>query len=74
MLKEKSLTSVIMRVVWHTIIYIIWAERNNRIHTSKEGTMKQRLEQIKKVVIIRLIGLKNIKFDSFNFSLYRSWD
>ena len=34
-LKRKSLASVIMRVAWHTIIYIIWAERNNRIHTRR---------------------------------------
>ena len=43
------------------------------MHTGKESTMMQRLEQIKEVVRIRLIGLKNVKFDSFNFSLYRSW-
>ena len=31
------------------------------------------LEKIKEVVRIRLLGLKKIKIDSVNFSLYRFW-
>ena len=46
-LKRKSLASIIMRMAWHAVIYTTWVERNNRIHTGKEGTMIQRLEQIK---------------------------
>ena len=72
--KGKNLNATILRIAWHAVVYLTWTERNNRIYNGKEGTMMQALEQIKEVIRIRLIGLNNVKLDSINFSLYRSWN
>ena len=70
--KGKSLNSTILRIAWNAVVYFTWIERNKRIYQGKEGTLMQVLEQIKEVVRIRLIGLKHVKLDSINFSLYSS--
>ena len=72
-LRGKSLNAVILKVAWHAVIYFIWQERNNRLHKNKNETVMHILEKIKEVVRIRLLGLKKIKVNSVNFSLYRSW-
>ena len=74
-LRGKSLMTEILRVAWHTVIYFIWQERNNRFHKSKVKAVMHILEKIKEVVRIRirLMGMKKVKINSVNFSLYRSW-
>ena len=66
------MNSTILRIAWNAVVYFTWIERNKRIYQGKEGTLMQVLEQIKEVVRIRLIGLKHVKLDSINFSLYSS--
>ena len=73
-LKGKSLKATILRLAWHAVIYFTLRERNARIFKSKEGTKMQIMEQIKEVIRIRLMGLKKVKLDSINFSLYRPWN
>ena len=73
-LKGKSLSTTILRIEWNATIYFIWIERNKRIYQGKEGTMMHVLEQIKEGVRIQLIGLKHVKLDYINFSLYSSWN
>ena len=70
--KGNSLASIILRIAWHAMIYYTCIERNNRFHKGKVGTMMQVIEQINEVIRIRLMGLKNVKVDFINFSLYRS--
>ena len=72
--KGKNLKAIILRIAWNTAIYFIWTERNRRIYQDKERTRMQVMEMIKEVIRIRLIGLKNVKLDSINFSLYRVWN
>ena len=72
-IEGKSLNSVILRVAWHAVIYFIWQERNNRLHKNKVEGVMHILEEIKEVVRIRLLGLKKVKVNSVNFSLYKSW-
>ena len=72
--KGKSLVSIILRLAWQALIYYIWIERNNRIYKGREKTVVQILEQIKEVVSIRTKGLKKVKLDSVNFTLYSSWN
>ena len=66
--------SILLRVAWNAVIYVTWTERNSRIYRHKEGTSMQALELIKEVIKFRLAGLKKIKLDSVNFSLYSSWE
>ena len=63
-----------MRIAWQTVIYYTWKERNQRIHKGKVGIVMQTVEQIKDTIRIQLIGLKNVKVDVVNFTLYRSWN
>ena len=72
--KGKNLKAIILKIAWNAAIYFIWTERNRRIYQDKERTRMQVMEMIKEVIRIQLIGLKNVKLDSINFSLYRVWN
>ena len=51
-------------------VNMIW--RNNRLYKNKVEAVMNILKKIKEVVRIRLLGLKKVKVNSVNFSLYRS--
>ena len=73
-LKGASLLSIILRSAWNACVYFVWNERNCRLYMFKEETNVQVLERIKQKIRLRLAGLKNVKVDQVNNSLYIVWD
>ena len=72
-LKGKALISNLLKIAWNALIYSIWRERNCRIYAQKTGTSEQILSNVKEVVRHRLGRMKNVKNDTVNNFLYRSW-
>ena len=69
--KGVSLLSIILR---SACVYFVWKERNYRLYMFREETNVQVLERIKQKIRHRLAGLKNVKVDQVNNSLYKAWD
>ena len=72
-LKGKAMISTLLRVGWNAFVYHIWRERNCRIFQQKAETNMKILEDIREVMMYRLVKLSKVNADDVNIALYRAW-
>ena len=65
--------STLLRVAWNAFIYHIWREKNCRIFQQKEESNMKILEDIREVMMYRLVKLSKVNADNVNIALYRAW-
>ena len=63
MLNEKSIWSIVKKLVYAASVYIIWQERNRRLFQNCSRTWEETCTVIENNVKFKLCGLKVIKTD-----------
>lgn len=55
--KSKDIWSILTRIMLGALVYMIWQERNNRIHLKKATSSSKLQDEILKVVRLRYSGI-----------------
>ena len=69
MLKEKVLTTNLLKVGWNAFI----CQRNSRIFKHREDDAEHILDHIKITIRYRFVRLTKLAADTLNISLWESW-
>lgn len=70
---NKSIWSVIQRLVLGAVVYYVWQERNMRLFQNKFRPVNELIKQIKKIIKIKLMGLQ-IRSSKQTLEAAEIWD
>lgn len=70
---NRSIWSIIQRLILGACVYFIWQERNMRLYQNKSRPKDKLIDQIKNIVRLKLMGLK-IKNSKQSLEAAEMWD